>query len=225
MLSLMNLESIPLYEYESACYRMPSDEQRLIELLIETDAFKYSPDKPFRLSSGGQSDFYLDLRLLNGHPEGVHNVALVLYNRIRQLGAKSVGGLEAGSIPISTAISQISWLEHQKDPSNPLIDSFYVRKKLKEHGTQKMIEGRISSPVIIVDDVITSGKSAIVAVDAVCAAGYDCVGLLSIVFRGTLKDRMKIESHGRFEYVFSASDIVERLKSSDAGLVDVQTHS
>lgn len=188
------------------------DMQRLAELLTETDAFRYSPGKPFRLAAGGTSEYYFDLRLLNGHPEGIHTVARVLYGRIRRLGARSVGGLEAGSIPISTAISQLSWLENQKDPSSPLVDSFYVRKKPKEHGTQKAIEGRISSPVVVVDDVITSGKSAMTAVDAVRAAGHDCACLLSIVFRGTAADRKRIEAHGTFEYVFSAHQMAERFK-------------
>ena len=189
------------------------DERRLMGLLTETDAFKYSPDKPFQLAAGGTSEYYFDLRLLNGHPEGINTVARVLYGRIRKLGARSVGGLEAGSIPITAAISQLSWLENQRDPSNPLVDSFYVRKKPKEHGTQKMVEGRISSPVVVVDDVITSGKSAMMAVDAVRTAGHNCTRLLSIVFRGTAKDLKRIEAHGAFEYVFSASQIIERFKS------------
>lgn len=189
------------------------DERRLVGLLTETDAFKYSPDKPFQLAAGGTSEYYFDLRLLNGHPEGINTVARVLYGRIRKLGARSVGGLEAGSIPIATAISQLSWLENQRDQSNPLVDSFYVRKKPKEHGTQKMIEGRISSPVVVIDDVITSGKSAMMAVDAVRTAGHNCICLLSIVFRGTAKDRKRIEAHGAFEYVFSASQIIEKFKS------------
>ena len=189
------------------------DEQRLAELLTETDAFKYSPDKPFQLAAGRTSEYYFDLRLLNGHPEGINVVARVLYDRIRKLGARSVGGLEAGSIPIAAAISQLSWLENQRDPStSPSVDSFYVRKKPKQHGTQKMIEGRISSPAVVVDDVITSGKSAITAVDAVRAAGYDCTCLLSIVFRGTVEDLKRIEVHGAFEYIFSARQIVERFK-------------
>ena len=189
------------------------NEQRLVGLLTETDAFKYSPDKPFQLAAGGTSEYYFDLRLLNGHPEGINTVARVLYGRIRKLGARSVGGLEAGSIPIATAISQLSWLENQRDPSSPLVDSFYVRKKPKEHGTQKTIEGRISSPAVVVDDVITSGKSAITAVDAVRAAGRDCVYLLCVVFRGTAKDRKRIEAHVPLQYVFSAHQIVERFKS------------
>ncbi len=188
------------------------DEQRLAELLAETEAFKYSPDKPFQLAAGGTSMYYFDLRLLNGHPEGVNTVACVLYDRIRRLGAQSIGGLEAGSIPIATAVSQLSYLENKRDPSNPLLESFYVRKRPKEHGTRKMIEGRISSPVVVVDDVITSGKSAITAIDAVRAAGYDCRCLLSIVFRGTQQDLKRIEGHGAFESVFTADQLIGRFK-------------
>jgi len=150
-----------------------ADRRRLAELLAETKAFQYSPDKPFKLASGAESELYFDLRLLNGDPEGINAVAGAFYRRIRDVpDVRAVGGLESGSISIATAVSQLSYLEHQKDPSNPLVTSFYVRKEPKTHGTQKTIEGRITSPVVIIDDVITSGMSAIAAVRQVREEGF-----------------------------------------------------
>ncbi len=187
--------------------------QRLAELLVETKAFQYSPDKPFKLASGATSPYYFDLKLLNGHPEGINVTAKVFYHLIRKFpDVKAVGGLESGSISIATAISQLSYYENQRDSSNPLITSFFVRKKPKNHGTQKLIEGRISSPVVIIDDVITSGMSAITAVRAVQEEKSDCKALMSIIFRGSEEQSKKIEEEIPLRYVFHKDQLVEECK-------------
>lgn len=194
-----------------------TDTQRLAELLIETKAFQYSPDKPFQLASGATSEYYFDLKLLNGDPKGINTVAKIFYNYIRQMPeVKAVGGLESGSISIATAISQLSYFENQKDPSNPLITSFFVRKAPKKHGTQKLIEGRIISPVVIVDDVITSGMSAIIAVNAVREMGHECKSLMSVIFRGTDENRQNIEKESKLQFIFHRDQLVDRFKQLTA---------
>lgn len=175
----------------------------LFDLIVKTKAFQYSSEKKFLLASGGKSEFYFDLKLLNGDPEGIDAVAKVFYHYIKQMPeVRAVGGLAAGSISIATAISQLSYYENQKDPSNPLITSFFVRKEAKKHGTEKIIEGRITTPVVIIDDVITSGMSAIIAIDAVKEAGFECKRLMSIVFRGTEEHREYIEGKIKLQYIF-----------------------
>ncbi len=192
-----------------------ADRQKLAELLVKTRAFQYSPDRPFKLASGAQSRFYFDLRLLNGDPEGINAVARIFYRRIRGIpDVRAVGGLESGSISIATAVSQLSYLEHQKDSKNPLITSFYVRKEPKAHGMQKMIEGVITSPVVIIDDVITSGASAITAVHQVQKQGYECVSLMSLLFRGTEEQRQDIEKECRLEYIFHKDEFTEQFEST-----------
>jgi len=189
-----------------------SDKQRLAELLVETKAFQYSPDKQFQLASGATSEYYFDLKLLNGHPEGINAVAKVFYHYIKKFpDVRSVGGLESGSISIATAISQLSYFEHQNDPSNPLIESFFVRKAPKKHGTQKLIEGRINSPVVIIDDVITSGMSAIIAVHAV-QEKFECKSLMSIIFRGSDEQRETIEKEIPLQYIFHKAQFIEEYK-------------
>ena len=104
-----------------------TDRQRLAQLLVETKSFQYSPDSPFQLASGATSPYYFDLKLLNGDPEGINAVAKILYGSIKKMPkVRSVGGLAAGSISIATSISHLSWLEHKKDPSNPLLTSFFM---------------------------------------------------------------------------------------------------
>ena len=196
---------------------LETDKQRLFELLVETEAVQYSPDKPFELASGATSEYYFDLKLLNGHPEGVNAVAKVFYHYIKQMPeVRAVGGLAAGSISIATAISQLSYYENKNDPSNPLITSFFVRKEAKKYGTEKIIEGRITSPIVIIDDVITSGMSALAAIDAVKEAGFECKRLLSIVFRGTEEHRENIEEKIELQYIFHKDQILEQFKKLEA---------
>src|SRR5207245_10277180 len=109
--------------------------ERLRQLIIKTEAYQYH-DKPVKLSSGKLSNLYFDIKKLTGLPEGIHIVAEVLYDEIMKTGEiKSVGGLEVGSIAISTAISQVSYIKN-KDTA---LQSFYVIKEPKKHGLKKWI--------------------------------------------------------------------------------------
>lgn len=186
----------------------------LAKLIADTGAFRYSPDKPFRLASGATSKYYFDLRRLNGDPAGICSVARILYDHAKAEGIKSVGGMESGSISMSAAVAQLSYYENQKDPTNPLVRSFYVRKAPKEHGMRARIEGMPESPVAVVDDVITSGASALAAVDAAREAGYDCKLLMAIVFRGSDADLSRIGQYGKFEYLFTGDDLIVRTGSA-----------
>ena len=205
------------YSMMSLSSDIETDTQELSKLLVKTEAFQYSPDKPFQLVSGATSPYYFDLKLLNGHPEGINAVAKVFYHHIKQIpDVRAVGGLAVGSISIATAISQLSYFENQKDSSNPLIESFFVRKEVKKHGTEKLIEGRITTPVVIIDDVITSGMSAINAVNAVKEAGYECKCLMSIVFRGTDEQCENIKKDIPLQYIFHKDQFIEQFKELTA---------
>lgn len=194
--------------------QMPEPDRRnLAGLLIRTKSFRYSPEKPFRLASGQTSPYYFDLRLLNGDPEGISAVGRSFYGMIKQLPeVRSVGGLATGSISIATAVSLQSWIEHEKDPANPLIKSFFVRKEQKTYGTGKRIEGAAESPAVIIDDVVTSGASALSAVDAAHAAGLECKCLMSVIFRGTETQQESIKSVIPLEYIFHMDHLVEQLR-------------
>jgi orotate phosphoribosyltransferase len=91
----------------------------------------------------------------------------------------AVGGLTMGADPVAYAIARAS----ADDP--PAIDAFSVRKAAKEHGTGRLIEGNFdpAQPVVVVEDVITSGASALHAIEAVLAAGGTVAGLLAVVDR------------------------------------------
>lgn len=198
----------------------------LFALLQSTGAAKISKTREFKLASGQMSDHYFDLRLLCGDPDGIGAVASAMYDAILQRQQKddaatkhpqntpqAVGGLESGSISIAAAISHLSGQMHRQNPdTNPQLTSFFVRKNRKEYGTQKMIEGVIrGSPVLVVDDVITSGGSALRAVEVVRDAGYECDRLLCVIYRGSDEQAKAINDVVRLEYLFRADDIIERL--------------
>ena len=102
-----------------------------------------------------------------------------------------VGGLTMGADPVSYAIAHFSFLE-----GRPL-DAFSVRKKAKDHGTGQRIEGGLppDARVVLVEDTVTSGGSALEALDAIEAHGAEVVAVLAVVDREE-GGRERIESRG-----------------------------
>jgi len=132
----------------------------------------------FTLSSGKQADYYVDLRRATLH----HRAAPLIGRLMRQLTADwdyaAVGGLTLGADPVATAVMHA--------PGRP-VDAFVVRKSVKTHGMQRLIEGADVSGlrVLVVEDTSTTGASALRAVRAVCDAGGDVVGVATVVDRAT----------------------------------------
>jgi orotate phosphoribosyltransferase len=135
------------------------------------------------LASGRKSDFYINLKPTMLDPEGAALLAELTFDALKDDNLDYIGGLEMGAVPIAGSIAQISWLK-----GHP-IAAFFVRKKPKEHGARLAVEGLAKGEslqgkrVVIVEDVTTTGGSAIKAVDAVRDAG----GEIALVF--TMVDR------------------------------------
>jgi orotate phosphoribosyltransferase len=135
------------------------------------------------LASGRKSTFYFNLKPTMLDPEGAALLAELTLAALAQEKVDYVGGLEMGAVPIAGAIAQLSFLK-----GTP-IAAFFVRKKPKEHGAKLSVEGLAKGEtlagkrVVVVEDVTTTGGSAIKAVDAVRDAG----GEIALVF--TLVDR------------------------------------
>lgn len=160
----------------------------LIKLLAHRSARRGN----FTLSSGKQSNLYIDARLTSMSPEGLVLIGQLGLAALNASGwnVKAVGGLTLGADPIAYAISYAS-------AATPIpLRAFTVRKAAKEHGTQQLIEGPFQKGdvVAIVEDVITTGDSALRAIESVQAAGGVIAGVLALVDREE-GGRQKIEAH------------------------------
>jgi len=135
----------------------------------------------FVLASGKHSDIYVDARLTTMSPEGMLIIGKLGLAMILEHGwhPDSIGGLTMGADPVAFAISHTSALE-----GSPL-RAFSVRKETKAHGTGNQIEGPFQKGdrVVVIEDVITTGKSAIQAIDAIERFGGDILGVLAVVDR------------------------------------------
>jgi orotate phosphoribosyltransferase len=120
------------------------------------------------------------------HPEGQLLIGRVGLAALRAKGwpLDSVGGLTLGADPIAYAIAHASALAAERG-DGAMVRAFTVRKEAKQHGTGKLIEGPFESGdrVVVVEDVITTGGSALKAIDAIRAAGGNIVGVLALVDR------------------------------------------
>ena len=133
----------------------------------------------FALSSGAKSTFYLDAKQVTYHPDGVALVGDGVLRAIAGLGVQAVGGLTLGAdaIVVSTVWASVR--------AGAPLSGFIVRKEPKGHGTQQYIEGvqPKGMTVAIVEDVVTSGASALKAVERVQAAGATAVVVVGLVDR------------------------------------------
>lgn len=133
----------------------------------------------FTLSSGARSTFYLDAKQVTYHPDGVALVGDAVLHAVAGLGVRAVGGLTLGAdaIVLSTVWASVR--------GGAPLSGFVVRKESKGHGTQQFIEGVHPKglTVAIVEDVVTSGASALKAVERVEAAGAKVVVVVGMVDR------------------------------------------
>jgi orotate phosphoribosyltransferase len=133
-----------------------------------------------KLASGRESDFYFDMKPTMFDPEAAAYLPDLILDRLDGTDIQLVGGLEMGAVPLIATVSGRSFQR-----GRPL-GGFFVRKNVKEHGTRKRIDGTDVSGkrVAILEDVTTTGGSAMQAVEAVREVGGEVVLVLSIVDRG-----------------------------------------
>jgi len=134
----------------------------------------------FILSSGKESNYYLDGRVITMAPEGAYLVASIILEMVKSEKIDAIGGPTIGADPIAGALCAISHLQ-----GRPL-KTFIVRKQAKEHGTQRRIEGpelKKGAQVILVDDVATTGKAIIEAKEALEKLGVEVKKAIVIIDR------------------------------------------
>ena len=137
-----------------------------------------------RLASGRESDFYVDCKQVLLTAEGLYKTARYVLALMHEqnLEVEAVGGPVMGAVPLASVVSALSY---QLEGSKPLA-SYFVRPEAKEHGTGQLVEGpllRHGMPVLMLDDVLTTGGSVLKAVRAVQDLGCRVERVLVIVDR------------------------------------------
>ena len=155
---------------------MADKKQRLRDII----AAKSLLSGNFTLASGKASGYFFDMKKTMFDPEGASLVGELLCDLLADdTEIKAVGGLEMGAVPIALSIAIKS-----NERGRP-IDSFFVRKEVKDHGTAKLIDGNFvpGSKVIVLEDVTTTGGSAMKAIKAVRDQGGKVDTIITIVDR------------------------------------------
>jgi orotate phosphoribosyltransferase len=160
------------------------------------------------LASGRVSDFYFDMKPTMLRPEGAAWLAELGLDALDDLAVDYIGGLEMGAVPLAAAMAQLSFLKGRP------IAAFFVRKQAKDHGAQKLVEGldRTESlagrNVVIIEDVTTTGESALRAVEAVKRQGANIVMVLSVVDRDEGAAENFRKAGFRFHALFTATQFL-----------------
>ncbi|WP_317126381.1 orotate phosphoribosyltransferase [Chitinophaga alhagiae] len=148
-------------------------EKQVAEKLLQVQAVKLSPAKPFTWASGWKSPIYCDNRKVLSFPYVRDYIKSELSNLVFETfpDAAVIAGVATAGIPHGALVADQLKL--------PFI---YVRSKPKEHGMGNMIEGVLQpgQPVVVVEDLISTGKSSLEAVQAIRAAGGEVIGMVSI---------------------------------------------
>ena len=188
-----------------------SDTERLRELLTVKSVKRGS----FTLASGKKSDIYVDARLTTMSPEGMVLIGRIGLERMEAEGwdPDSVGGLTLGADPVAYAISHTS-----ANRTRP-VRAFTVRKEAKTHGTGRRIEGPFEpgDAVVVIEDVITTGKSALQAIEAVIRDGGLVIGVLSVVDREEGGRQAILDSGYPVVSLTKISELTEATSDNDSG--------
>jgi orotate phosphoribosyltransferase len=153
-----------------------SERDRLRQMLLDR-SMRFGE---FTLSSGATSNFYIDVRKTSLHPEGLLLISKLFHEAIEADDITAIGGLTLGADPLVAGL-----MLYAAERGRPL-EGFLVRRNIKDHGLKSEVEGNLAGHkrVAILDDVITSGESAILAAEAAESYKAEVVRVLTVVDRG-----------------------------------------
>ena len=178
--------------------------QQLLDLFCQL-AYK---EGDFVLSSGQKSSYYINGKQVTLHPQGALAIGRLLLSLLPS-DTQAVAGLTLGADPMVTAVSVISAYENWPLPA------LIIRKEAKGHGTQAYIEGPIlpaGAHVVVLEDVVTTGQSAMKAVERLRQAGYTVEQVIALVDRQQGGAEFYDSVGLKFQTVFSIQQIQERWK-------------
>jgi len=153
---------------------------RLIEIVKERS---FSTGAEMKLASGRTSNFYFNMKPSMLHPEGAHLIAALVLDAVKGANIDFIGGLEMGAVPLAACVASAS------HAAGTPIAAFFVRKQAKEHGAKKLVEGLApgvslaAKRIVVIEDVTTTGGSAMKAIEALTAEGAVIDRVITIVDR------------------------------------------
>ncbi|MDJ0647538.1 MAG: orotate phosphoribosyltransferase [Xenococcaceae cyanobacterium MO_188.B19] len=173
--------------------------QILLEMLVKY-AYK---EGDFTLSSGARSTYYINGKQVTLRAEGALVIGRLIWQMLPE-NTEAVAGLTLGADPMVSAVSIVSALENKPIPA------LIIRKKPKGHGTKAYIEGcslNSSAKIVVLEDVVTTGKSALLAVERLQAAGYQVTEIIALVDRNQ-GGRELYQSQGlKFKAIFDIAEL------------------
>ena len=176
--------------------------QHLLDLLCQL-AYQ---EGDFILSSGQRSSYYINGKQVTLHPQGALAIGRIFLSQL-PTDVQAVAGLTLGADPIVSAVSVVSAYEHRPIPA------LIIRKEPKGHGTRAYIEGPslpAGASVVVLEDVVTTGQSALKAVERLRQAGYSVNQVMALVDRQQGGAELYQSAGLQFESVFSIPEIQER---------------
>lgn len=170
----------------------------------------------FTLSSGQKSTYYINGKPVTLHPQGAVAIGRLMLQMLPSQ-TQAVAGLTLGADPIVSAVSVVSAYENRPLPG------LIVRKEPKGHGTRAYLEGLqlpAGSSVVVLEDVVTTGASALKAVERLQQAGYTVEHIIALVDRQQGGQELYASRGLAFQTLFTIQDVQERwaiLNSEEAG--------
>ncbi|MDY7004399.1 MAG: orotate phosphoribosyltransferase [Cyanobacteriota bacterium] len=179
--------------------------QELLDLLCQL-AYR---EGDFVLSSGQRSSYYINGKYVTLHPQGALATGRLFLSMLPE-DTQGVAGLTLGADPIVTAVSVVSAYENRPIPA------LIIRKQAKGHGTMAYIEGpqlEANARVVVLEDVVTTGASAMLAVNRLREASYQVHRVFALVDREQGGRELYQKEGLEFESIFTISQLQENLKN------------
>jgi orotate phosphoribosyltransferase len=156
------------------------------------------------LSSGKESDYYIDARRVTLIPEGVYYIANIMLDMVKDMKIDAIGGPTLGADPMIGALSVLSY------QSGKPLNTFIIRSAAKAHGRQQQVEGPIIKPgskVVIIDDVATTGKAFLHSLDVLSSMDVIVDHAICIVDRNDGAKEALAEKGCKLLSIFNINEI------------------
>ncbi len=177
-----------------------TQKEELKEIIIQNAYFR----EKIILSSGKESDYYIDARLITLTPKGATLTASLMLDMVKDESIDAIGGPTLGADPMIGALSVISL------QNNRPLNTFIIRKEAKAHGKGKQIEGPVLKSgmrVVVVDDVATTGKAFLHSLDVLQSMDIEVVKCVAIVDREEGATEAVAQKGSELISIFQASEI------------------